>query len=147
MVILRYAVILCYLIIIQIGEIMNWFFGKKEVSEDEKFKTESPASPSQKEVLFRLKKSGQYTAVSISRCGCSTASQLIGKLFSFQDVPSLPLQECTASKCTCEYQGISERRHKDRRAAERRESLRMEEDRRKESGRRKEDKLWNMNNF
>ena len=125
---------------------MGWLFGKKKVVKEE-VQTKPSVTPSQKEVLFRLQKSGQYETVSITRCGCSTASQLIGKSFTFQNIPSLPLDGCTASKCTCEYQGFPERRHADRRVAERRDSLRMEEDRRKKSGRRKQDQLWNMNDF
>ena len=125
---------------------MNWLFGKKE-----KTKTQIETKPhpplSQKETLSRLKLSGKYGAVTIARCGCSTASQLVGQYFSFAYVPSLPLQGCSADKCTCEYQGILERRQgSDMRKVVRRSSLRMEDDRRK-ACRRKEDKSWDKNDF
>lgn len=125
---------------------MSWFFGTKKVAE-KKVKIKPVVAPSHEELLFRLKTSGLYVAVSIGRGGCSAASKLTGQSFSFQNAPPLPLAQCNASHCTCEYQGIAERRHADQRLTERRKSLRMEDDRRKNSGRRKEDKLWNKNDF
>ena len=126
---------------------MGWLFGKKEAVEKEKVAAEPKKAPTHKEVLFKLEQSKQYVTVSISRCGCAEASRLIGKSFSFSDVPLLPLTGCTASQCTCEYQGFSEQRHMDRRSGERREALRMEDDRRKNHGRRKADSLWDNNIF
>lgn len=123
---------------------MNWLFGKKEKT---KIKTKPHPPVSREETLSRLKDSDKYGAVTITHCGCMAASQLIGQYFSFIHVPSLPLQGCTASQCTCEYQGILERRQgKDMRVTVRRVALRMEDDRRK-ACRRKEDRTWNTNNF
>ena len=75
-------------------------------------------------------------------CGCSASLQLKGQRFCFKKVPSLPLEGCTASQCTCVYQGVPERRHIDRRVKIRRESIRMEDDRRQTEGRRANDLLW-----
>lgn len=125
---------------------MSWLFGKKEKNKT-KTKIKPPRPISQEEILSSLKASDKYGAVTIGHCGCMASSQLIGQYFSFTHVPSLPLAECTAGKCSCEYQGVLERRQgKDKRVTMRRESLRMEDDRRKVC-RRKEDKTWNSNNF
>ena len=127
---------------------MNWLFGKKEKTKTKTQVETKPHPPlSQKEALSRLKLSGKYGAVTIARCGCRTASQLVGQYFAFEYVPSLPLPGCSADQCTCEYQGILERRQgSDMRKVVRRSSLRMEDDRRK-ACRRKEDKTWDKNDF
>ena len=125
---------------------MNWLFGKKAKTKTQVENKPKSVMP-QKDTLSKLKASDKYGAVTITRCGCKAASQLIGQYFSFEHVPSLPLQGCTSSKCSCEYQGILERRSgSDMRVVVRRATLRMEDDRRK-ACRRKEDQAWDKNNF
>ncbi|MCU7941027.1 MAG: hypothetical protein KZQ74_07105 [gamma proteobacterium symbiont of Bathyaustriella thionipta] len=63
-----------------------------------------------KKSLVELEQSGKYGSVVISNCGCNMSSTLSAQHFSFEHVPSLPLQGCTAAKCTCEYRGIIDRR-------------------------------------
>ncbi len=70
---------------------------------------------SQKKSLLELEQSGQYGSVVISHCGCDLSSALSAQHFSFEHVPLLPLQGCTAANCTCEYRGINDRRLEDRR--------------------------------
>ncbi len=60
--------------------------------------------------LAELEQSGQYGSVVIRNCNCNASSALCTQHFSFTHAPSLPLKGCTASKCTCEYQGIVDRR-------------------------------------
>lgn len=118
---------------------MNWLFGKKK-NINSKFKSRTPMTRKQK--LLKLSQSDTFYSVVITRCGCEASSKLIGKCFLFEETPSLPLQGCTATRCTCEYQGVVNRRRGERRVAERRASIRMNDDRRK-AGRRKGDGLWN----
>ena len=69
----------------------------------------------QKKSLLELEQSGQYGSVVIAHCGCNMSSVLSAQHFSFEHAPSLPLQGCTAARCTCEYRGIIDRRVIERR--------------------------------
>ena len=71
-----------------------------------------------KKSLFELEQSGKYGSVVIHNCGCELSSKLSAQHFSFGHAPPLPLKGCTASNCTCEYRGITDRRLADRRAAD-----------------------------
>ncbi len=121
---------------------MNWFFGKKKTNT--RLKSRSPIT--RKDKLLKLAQSDSYYSVSITRAGCQASSQLINKSFMFQDAPTLPLANCNAENCTCEYLGLLNRRKYQRRIKERRTSLRMDEDRRN-SGRRRDDEVWNHFNL
>ena len=68
-----------------------------------------------KKSLVELEQSGLYGSVVIASCSCDLSSKLSAQHFSFGHAPSLPLAGCTANKCTCEYQGIFDRRLGDRR--------------------------------
>lgn len=64
----------------------------------------------QKKSLVELEQSDQYGSVVIRNCNCTASSTLCTQHFSFAHAPSLPLAGCTASECTCEYHGITDRR-------------------------------------
>ena len=115
---------------------MNWFFGKKKSPQ---IKSRPPET--HKEKLRKLAQSDKYFSVAITRCGCKASSRFIGKGFLFNNAPSLPLKECTASHCTCEYQGIIDRRRTKRRSDVRRISVRFNDDRR-QVGRRMGESIW-----
>lgn len=116
---------------------MSWFFGKKK---NPKIKSRSPQT--RKEKLLKLAQSDMYYSITLTRCGCEASSRFIGKCFPFDKAPMLPMKECTAVKCTCEYLGVISRRKAKRRVTVRRKSIRLDEDRRN-IGRRKGDTLWN----
>ena len=116
---------------------MNWFFGKKKTP---KIKSRSPET--RKEKLLKLAKSDMYYSVTLTRCGCKASSRVIGKCFSFDQAPHLPMKDCTVNQCTCEYLGVINRRKMKRRAAVRRLSIRFDADRRQQ-GRRKGEEIWN----
>ena len=118
---------------------MNWLFGKKKTHS--KLKSRTPLT--RKDKLLKLAQSNAYYSVSITRAGCQASSLLINKSFSFQDAPTLPLANCSAEKCTCEYLGLLNRRKYQRRIKERRQSLRMGGEDRRQTGRRKDEALWN----
>ena len=116
---------------------MNWFFGKKKSPP---IKSRSPET--RREKLLKLAQSDLYYSVTLTRCGCKAYSRFIGKGFSFDKAPPLPLKDCTASHCTCEYQGVINRRKIKRRTIVRRMSVRFDDDRRKVN-RRMGEALWN----
>ncbi len=122
---------------------MSWFFGKKKTNSG--FKSRAPMTRKQK--LLKLAQSNAYYSVSITRTGCKAAAQLINKSFLFADAPELPLPNCNAKHCTCEYLGLLNRRKFQRRTAERRTSLRMETEERRKGGRRKNETLWTNYNL
>ncbi len=118
---------------------MNWLFGNNKQT----IVRNKPRIPlTCKEKLHKLAQCDTYYSVLITRCGCRASTELIGKGFLFQDAPLLPLRSCTAGNCTCEYQGVVNRRHEERRTKERRASVRMDDARRKVY-RRKGEQLWN----
>lgn len=119
---------------------MNWFFNKKK-SDDSRLKSRKPLS--RKEKLLKLSQSDAYYSVSITRCGCQASSKLIGKCFTFDTAPDLPLADCDAAQCTCEYQGMLNKRRCQRRIMIRRKSIRMDSDRRKNDRRASLDSPWN----
>jgi len=118
---------------------MSWFFGKKKGSKT-KLKTQTPAAS--KEKLLRMEQSNFFYSVVITRCGCKASSKLISEHFLFEDAPFLPLSGCSAEKCTCEYQGLVNRRRHERRLTVRRANIRMSHERRL-TGRRHDEKCWN----
>lgn len=118
---------------------MGWFFNKKKETKT-KFKSRAPLTHKQK--FLQLAQSDAYYSVTITRCGCRESSKLINKCFLFSDAPTLPLENCNANQCTCEYQGQISRRKQERRHSMRRISIRMGNDRR-QAHRRKGEQLWN----
>ncbi len=119
---------------------MNWFFSKKK---NPQLKSRSPET--RRDKLLKLAQSDIYYSVTLTRCGCKTSSSFIGKCFLFDEAPSLPLKECSASKCTCEYLGVLNRRRLIRRIILRRNTIRLDDDRRK-ADRRKGGELWDKYN-
>jgi hypothetical protein len=82
-----------------------------------------------------------YYAVRVTRARCQPAIKLLDVIFSFADAPSLPLKDCRES-CTCQYQGVRNRRCGLRRLglSDRRKNVREDEPvRRAGQGRRKSD--------
>lgn len=123
---------------------MGWFFNKKK---DTKYKFKSRAPLTRKQKLHQLAQSGHYYSVTITRCGCNASSRLIGKCFRFDEAPNLPLPDCTADECSCEYQGsICRRKCERRQGCCRRNSIRMGDDRR-QLNRRKGEQIWKQYNI
>jgi hypothetical protein len=58
---------------------------------------------------------GRYRAASIlaSRCACDAVRIVEGKRYLAAQAPRLPLQDCSADRCTCRYV-----RHEDRRSSQ-----------------------------
>lgn len=82
-----------------------------------------------------------YFGVRVTRARCKAAIKLLDVIFSFDDAPPLPLNECM-EKCTCQYQGVRNRRCGPRRLGppDRRKTVREGESvRRTVQGRRNDD--------
>ena len=97
-----------------------------------KWLTKEKNTPLQKAQLDKLRQCGRFHGVKLHRSGCQACSKFAGEVFSFTDVPRLPVKGCDARVCTCEYMGVTDRRqNKGRRLlADRRQKIRMEIDRR-----------------
>ena len=69
-----------------------------------------------------------YYGVRVTRARCQPAIKLLDVVFSFNDAPSLPLPNCTET-CTCQYQGVRNRRCGPRRLGppDRRKNVREDE--------------------
>lgn len=117
---------------------MNWGFKKPDAMREDR---PSPADASQ---LNRLRRSGRFHGVQIHRSSCKACSQLAGKIFSLQDAPKLPLRDCDAGECSCQYLGVSERRQlgERRSSRDRRANVRMSIDRRFIPDRRLTSDVW-----
>jgi hypothetical protein len=96
--------------------------------------------------LDKLRHSKQFWGVEIEQGGCAEARALAGRQYSFEAAPRLPLDNCTASHCPCQYKGLVEHRRQHRRTQEdRRESLRFDvnkPDRRSSKDRRRGFDQW-----
>lgn len=68
--------------------------------------------------LVKLERSELYGCVFIVHSGCNQSHKLDSQYFSFSHAPSLPLDGCTASECTCEYRGVIDKRIENRRVAD-----------------------------
>ena len=82
-----------------------------------------------------------YYGVRVTRARCQPAIKLLDVIYSFADAPSLPLKDCTET-CTCQYQGVRNRRCGPRRLGppDRRKIVRESDPvRRAMQGRRKDD--------
>ena len=68
----------------------------------------------------KLAKGSEFRAVEIvTQPGCcSAATALAGQRFLSNDVPLLPLKDCTAASCECSYQLMDDRRSDVRRASD-----------------------------
>jgi len=78
--------------------------------------------------LEKLRQNKLFWGVEIKQAGCAMGQTLAGVEFEFGEAPSLPLEGCTATMCSCVYIGLKERRKQQRRQHERRSGLRFEPD-------------------
>jgi len=105
-------------------------FGRKKAASNPK-----PDPPDRRKQLQDLLRSGRFQGVQIHQCGCSASARYAGRFFSFDEVPSLPLERCDAPECKCVYLGVSNRRNGlDRRelgGIEMKKKMRSPSDRRK----------------
>jgi len=96
--------------------------------------------------LEKLRNNPMFWGVEMGQPGCEAAQGLLGKQYTFEEAPLLPLDGCSSAMCTCQFKGLKNRRTLHRRKlAERRVEVRFEKDktdRRSHKTRRRSDS-WN----
>lgn len=110
-------------------------------------KQDVPLSHSQQ--LQKLIEDKRFCGVQVHRSSCKAGAKCAGIIFSFKDVPKLPLDSCDAPNCYCEYMGVPDRRrnHDRRSGTDRRFSIRQTPDRRIGNDRRSEANTWKGYDF
>lgn len=96
--------------------------------------------------LEKLKNNEQFWGLEMGQPGCEAAQAILGRQYTFDEAPQLPLEGCTSAMCTCQFKGLKNQRTQHRRKlAERRVEVRFEKDkadRRSHKNRRRSDS-WN----
>ncbi|MGB5474891.1 MAG: hypothetical protein WBQ78_15630, partial [Gammaproteobacteria bacterium] len=90
-------------------------------------KRRPPASsaPARPGGIDKLQGNDLFWGVELTQAGCESAHIMLGKQFTFDAAPELPLQGCSSVACTCQFRGLKERRSRSRRShPDRRELLR-----------------------
>ena len=96
--------------------------------------------------LEKLKNNELFWGLEMGQPGCEAAQAILGRQYTFDEAPQLPLEGCTSAMCTCQFKGLKNQRTQHRRnLAERRVEVRFEKDkpdRRSHKNRRRSDS-WN----
>jgi len=88
-----------------------------------------PASgpPARPGGIDKLQRSDLFWGVELAQAGCESSHILVGRQFTFDAAPKLPLDGCSSAACTCQFRGLRERRIRGRRThPERREVIRFD---------------------
>ncbi|MEN8205215.1 MAG: hypothetical protein ABFS24_04295 [Pseudomonadota bacterium] len=100
--------------------------------------------------LEKLRNNDLFWGIEMGQPGCEAAQAILGKQFTLDEAPHLPLEGCTSAMCTCQFKGLKNRRTQHRRKLEeRRVEVRFEKDkpdRRSRKNRRRSDK-WDDHTF
>jgi hypothetical protein len=101
--------------------------------------------------LQRLQANGSFWGVSISHAGCAESRRLMSQQYSFGDAPRLPLANCSAQQCTCQYSGLKHRRGNSTRRTrqDRRAEIRFDKERpeRRNNKARRRGEKWEDHTF
>jgi hypothetical protein len=96
--------------------------------------------------LAKLENNPMFWGVEIGQAGCEAAQALLGRQYTFEEAPELPLADCGSAMCTCQFKGLKDHRTQHRRKrGEQRQEVRFETekpDRRSRKDRRRGSK-WN----
>ena len=146
--------ILILLLIIGIVAGLMWMLrgkkppGRRRITGPQKYDAFSAGenSHAQPGGLEKLRHNPLFWGVEMGQPGCEAALALLGKQFSFEEAPQLPLAGCTSAMCTCQFKGLKNNRTQHRRKKQdRRVEIRFEKDkpdRRSHKNRRRSDS-WN----
>ncbi len=95
--------------------------------------------------LSKLQQNRFFWGAELFQPGCTESYKLLGKQFSFNDAPDMPVAGCNREACTCQFKGLRDRRTRARRTnPDRRSEVRFDPshpDRRILISRRRSD-LW-----
>ena len=80
--------------------------------------------------LDKLRKNELFWGVELGQAGCESARALLGRKYAFDEAPALPLPGCDSAMCTCQFNGLKERRGTLRRTHDdRRDEIRFDKER------------------
>ncbi len=80
--------------------------------------------------IGKLRDNPLFWGVEMGQPGCEASRELLGKQFTFDEAPQLPLEGCNSANCTCQFKGLKDRRSMARRQQDdRRAALRFDKDR------------------
>ena len=104
------------------------------------------ATPSKPGGLDKLENNPMFWGVEIGQAGCEAAHALLGRQYTFDEAPELPLEGCSSAMCTCQFKGLRDHRRDHRRKkADQRKEVRFDNtktDRRSRKDRRRGNN-WN----
>jgi hypothetical protein len=119
-------------------------YRKRPGNARQRLRSSGSATSSRPGGIDKLESSELFWGVMLAQAGCESSQVLLGKHFTFDEAPELPLHGCSSATCTCQFQGLRERRDRTRRThADRREVVRFDVDnpnRRSRVSRRRGDK-------
>ncbi|MEN8108737.1 MAG: hypothetical protein ABFS22_12125 [Pseudomonadota bacterium] len=108
---------------------------------------DTPAKPGG---LNKLENNPLFWGVEVAQAGCEAAQALLGRQYTFDEAPQLPLEGCSSAMCTCQFKGLRDHRTQHRRkSGERRVEVRFDKDkpdRRSRKDRRRGNK-WNDRSY
>ena len=91
-----------------------------------------------------------FWGVEMDNPGCEAARELLGRQYTFEEAPELPLPGCSSAMCTCQFKGLPDQRKQARRSGnDRRGDIRFDKERperRNRRGRRRSDR-WNDHSY
>lgn len=106
---------------------------------------EAATNAAHRSSLAALSQNRFFWGAELFQPGCTESYKLLGKQFSFDDAPELPLPGCNRDGCNCQFKGLRDRRVGARRTnPDRRSEMRFDQshpDRRTLISRRRSD-LW-----
>jgi hypothetical protein len=79
--------------------------------------------------LEKLKANSMFWGVEIGQAGCEAAQALLGRQYTFDEAPELPLEDCDSAMCTCQFKGLKDHRSQHRRKrGDQRQEVRFDTD-------------------
>jgi hypothetical protein len=75
-------------------------------------RTDTPTKPGG---LEKLQANTMFWGVEIGQAGCEAAQAMLGRQYTFDEAPQLPVEGCDSAMCTCQYKGLKDHRTKHRR--------------------------------
>ena len=85
------------------------------------------AAPAKLGGLDKLENNSMFWGVEIGQAGCEAAQALLGRQYTFDEAPQLPLEGCSSAMCTCQFKGLKDHRGQHRRKqGEQRQEVRFD---------------------
>jgi hypothetical protein len=143
--------LLLVLLMIAVLAGMGWlWYSQRKPKHRARMDRHLPANPARPGGLDKLQKNPLFWGAEFCQAGCNTARTLLGKQYTFDEAPDLPLPGCDSATCTCQFKGLKDNRSKTRRThEERRNEIRFDKEhpeRRSRKNRRRGEK-WDDHSY